>query len=57
MLPVIVPCLLRHISVNLFDDDDDNDDDEDDDENAWVTTANKFEGLRQANRNFTLLLL
>ena len=32
MLPVIVPCLLKHISVNLFDNDDH------DDENVWVTS-------------------
>ena len=38
MLPVIVPCLLRHISVNLFDDDHDDDHNDDDDENVWVTS-------------------
>ena len=32
MLPVIVTCLLRHITVNLFDNDDY------DDENVWVTS-------------------
>ena len=48
MLPVIAPCLLSHISVNLFDDDDDDDhndaaaaddddDDDDDDESTWIT--------------------
>ena len=40
MLPVIVRCLVRHISINQFDDDDDQDDD--DVENACVTKVYKL---------------
>lgn len=40
MLPVIVRCLVRHISINQFDDDDDQDDD--DVENACITKVYKL---------------
>lgn len=51
MLPVIVPPVFWGMSASTYSVD--GDDHDDDDENGWVAKADKFEGLRQTNRNST----